>query len=108
MSELVPTDETYLEKLQGELAKRKYRGSVPEEHTGSIDMMLRWMWNQRFGTIQKIWMETKDADTKAAATLCLNAAYVGDMSAINIVLQRLEGGVLTDEDLLDFSESMPI
>lgn len=104
----VPDDASYVARLQAELAKKKYRSTVPEEHTGSIDMKLRWLWNQRFGTVQKIWQETEDADTKAAATLCLNAAYIGDMSAINIVLNRLEGGVLTDADLLDFSESMPI
>ena len=50
----------------------------------------------------------RPSDTKAAATPRLNAAYIGDMSAIQVVLNRLEGGVLTDEDLLDFSESMPI
>lgn len=94
--------------LQEELAKKKYRSSIPLEHCTSIDTKLRWLWNQRFGTVQKIWQETMDADTKAAATLCLNAAYVGDLSAINIVLNRLEGGALTDEDLLDFSENMPI
>lgn len=110
MTELVhdPQDPAYVARLGAELAKRKYRSSVPEEHSTSIDTKLRWMWNQRFGTVQKIWLETTDADTKAAATLCLNAAYIGDMSAINVVLNRLEGGVLTDEDLLDFSDSMPI
>lgn len=95
-------------RLLDELSKKKYRSSVPPEHCTSIDTKLRWLWNQRFGTVQKIWQETTDADTKAAATLLLNAAYVGDISAIHIVLNRLEGGVLTDEDLLDFGESMPI
>lgn len=96
------------QSYQTELAKKKYRSSIPPEHCTSIDTKLRWLWNQRFGTVQKIWQETEDADTKAAATLCLNAAYVGDLSAINIVLNRLEGGALTDEDMLDFSETMPI
>lgn len=94
--------------LQAELAKKKYRGSIPAEHTTSIDTKVRWLWNQRFGTVQKVWQETDDAETRAAATLLLNAAYVGDLSAINVVLNRLEGGALTDEDLLDFGESMPI
>ncbi len=101
-------ESTELEVLQAELAKKKYRSAIPEEHLGSIDTKLRWLWNQRFGTVQKIWQETEDADTKAAATLCLNAAYLGDLASINIILNRLEGGVLTDEDMLDFGESMPI
>lgn len=106
--ELEPLEPTELERLQAELAQKKYRLNIPEEHCSSIDTKLRWMWNQRFGTVQKIWMSTEDADTKAAATLLLNAAYAGDMSAISIVLNRLEGGALADEDLLDFGESMPI
>lgn len=107
MSEIEPVVNTVV-VLQRELSKKKYRSAIPEEHLTSIDTKLRWLWNQRFGTVQKIWQETDDADTKAAATLCLNAAYIGDLSAISIILNRLEGGALTDEDMLDFSESMPI
>jgi hypothetical protein len=99
---------TELDRFQHELAKKKYRSSIPEEHLTSIDTKLRWLWNQRFGTVQKIWMETEDAETKAAATLCLNAAFLGDLAAISIILNRLEGGVLTDQELLDFSENLPI
>ena len=99
---------TELDKFRHELAKKKYRSTIPEEHLTSIDTKLRWLWNQRFGTVQKIYMETEDAETKAAATLLLNAAYIGDLQAINIVLNRLEGGVLTDQELLDFSENLPI
>lgn len=99
---------TDLDRFQHELAKKKYRSTIPPEHNTSIDTKLRWLWNQRFGTVQKIWQETEDAETKAAATLCLNAAYVGDLQAINIILNRLEGGVLTDQEMLDFSENLPI
>jgi hypothetical protein len=99
---------TELAVFEKELAKKKYRGSIPEEHLTNIDTKLRWLWNQRFGTVQKIWQETEDAETKAAATLCLNAAYLGDLAAINQVLTRLEGGALTDQELLDFSENLPI
>jgi hypothetical protein len=111
MSEIEQVEDPEIERfraMQIELAKKKYRGSIPPEHCTSIDTKLRWLWNQRFGTVQKIWQETNDPDTKAAATLCLNAAYIGDLSAIATVLNRLEGGALTDEDMLDFSESMPI
>ena len=102
MSEVVPVANEI------DLTRKKYRTSVPEEHRTSIDTKLRWLWNQRFGTVQRIWQETEDADTKAAATLCLNAAYVGDLASINIVLNRLEGGALPDDEMLDFSDNMPI
>lgn len=99
---------TELDKFRHELAKKKYRSTIPVEHLTTIDTKLRWLWNQRFGTVQKIWQETDDAETKAAATLCINAAFLGDLAAINQILNRLEGGALTDQELLDFSENLPI
>lgn len=81
----------------------KFRSEIPKEHCRSTDTKLRWLWNQRFGTIQTIWQNTTDGDTKAAATLCLNAAYVGDLTSINLLLTRLEGTPLADDELLDFS-----
>lgn len=97
-----------LERFQKALTNKKYRSTIPPEHLTSIDTKLRWLWNQRFGTLQKVWQETEDAEIKAAATLLLNAAYIGDLASINIVLNRLEGGALTDQELLDFSEDLPI
>src|SRR5690606_1517937 len=88
---------------------RRFRNEIPAEHCGSADTKLRWLWNQRFGAVQSIWQNTADGDTKAAAALVLNAAYVGNLASINLLLQRLEGGAKTDEDLLiDPLPSMPI
>lgn len=101
-----PTSE--LEVFQKALANKKYRSTIPEEHLTSADTKLRWLWNQRFGTVQKIWQETEDAEIKAAATLCLNAAYLGDLASINLILNRLEGGAMNDQEILDFSENLPI
>ncbi len=87
----------------------KFRSEIPQEHCTSADTKLRWLWNQRFGTVQNIWQHTTDGDSKMAAALCLNAAYVGDITSISQLLHRLEGGALTDEDLLDFGvDTMPI
>ncbi len=87
----------------------KFRSEIPEEHCRNSDTKLRWLWNQRFGTLQSVWQNTQDGDTKAAATLCLNAAYVGDLTSINLLINRLEGGTMTDTEMLDFSvEPMPI
>lgn len=92
-----------------EVVQYKYRSEVPAEHCTSADTKLRWLWNQRFGTLQNIWQNTTDGDTRAAATLCLNAAYIGDLTAINMLLTRLEGGALVDDELLDFTpDSIPI
>ena len=92
-----------------EVVQYKYRSEVPAEHCTSADTKLRWLWNQRFGTLQNIWQNTADGDTRAAATLCLNAAYIGDLTAINMLLTRLEGGALVDDELLNFTpDSIPI
>lgn len=80
----------------------KFRSDIPREHCTSADTKIRWLWNQRFGTVQTIWQEAEDGTTKAAAALCLSAAYTGDMTSINLLLTRLEGGAMADEDLLDF------
>ena len=31
---------------------RKFRHEIPEKHRGSMDTRIRWLWNQRFGTVQ--------------------------------------------------------
>lgn len=102
MSELTPTSQEVAPSY-------KFRSEIPKEHCTSADTKLRWLWNQRLGTIQTIWQNTQDGDTKIAATLCLNASVVGDMTSINLLINRLEGGAMTDEDMLDFSsDAMPI
>lgn len=93
MSEMSPFDAEVV-------PTRRFRNDIPEEHRTSADTKLRWLWNQRFGTVQSIWQNTSDGDTKAAAALVLNAAYVGNLTSINLLLQRLEGGAKSDEDLL--------
>ena len=104
MSELSPLDAEGVATTN-----RRFRGEIPAEHCGSADTKLRWLWNQRFGTVQSIWQNTTDGDTKAACALVLNAAYVGNLASISLLLQRLEGGAKTDEDLLiDPLPSMPI
>ena len=33
---------------------RRWRSEVPKEHATSLDTRLRWLWNQRFGTVHVI------------------------------------------------------
>ena len=87
----------------------RFRSEIPKEHCATADTKIRWLWNQRFGTIQTIWQQSTDGTTKAAAALCMSAAYTGDMSSIGLLLHRLEGGPVTDEDLLETNtDTMPI
>jgi hypothetical protein len=84
---------------------RKYRKSIPESHRQSLDTRILWLWNQRFGTIQMVWKESGDILDKTAATLYLQAIMAKDLDSIAQIFQRIEGGPLTDDDLLEQAES---
>jgi hypothetical protein len=80
---------------------RKFRGRVPEDHRSSLDTRLLWMWHQRFGTVQTIWKDSPDILDHTAATLILQAIMAKDLESIAQLFQRIEGGVISDEEQLD-------
>jgi hypothetical protein len=81
--------------------QRKYRNKIPESHRGSLDTRLVWLWHQRFGTVQTIYKDSPDVLDKTACTLILQAILASDLESISQLFQRLEGGALNDEALLD-------
>lgn len=83
---------------------RKYRSDIPEAWRASLDTRIQWLWNQRFGTVQTVWQQTKDTLDKTAAMLILQAIMANDLDSISQIFQRLEGGALEDEALLDRSQ----
>lgn len=80
---------------------RKFRTSIPEMHKVSLDTRLVWLWNQRFGTVQMIWKDSRDVLDHTAATLILQAIMGRDLDSIVQLFQRLEGAPITDEEILD-------
>ena len=80
---------------------RKYRKAIPETHRQSLDTRLQWLWHQRFGTVQTIWNESRDVLDHTACTLILQAIMAKDLSSIELLFQRLEGGSINDESLLE-------
>lgn len=86
MSDLVPTG-------------HKFRNEVPEAHRGSIDTRLQWLWNQRFGTVQQVWQNSKDMLDHTAATLILQAIFGKDLESIKQILTRIEGSPVYDREL---------
>lgn len=86
-SELVPT--------------RKFRKQIPDSHRGSLDTRILWLWNQRFGTVQMVWKDSPDVLDHTAATLILQAIMGKDLESISQIFQRLEGGALMDEEVLE-------
>ena len=83
-----------------ELKRLHFRKTVPKEHRVDLDTRVRWMWNQRFGTVQKIYSESSDLLDHTAATLILQCLLErGDLNSIVLLLQRLEGGPQVDEEV---------
>lgn len=97
MTELATYDQT---------PQRHWRHRVPEAHRTSLDTRIAWLWNQRFGTVQMVWDKSEDVLDHTAATLILQAILGQDLVSIEILFNRLEGGAVIDEDIVD--ESMPI
>lgn len=79
----------------------RFRNRIPDAHRKSIDTRIAWLWNQRFGTVQQVWQNSKDMLDHTAATLILQAVFAKDLESITQVFQRLEGGALVDTELAD-------
>jgi hypothetical protein len=86
---------------------RALRSEIPREHCSSNDTRLVWLWNQRLATVQSIYARSRDLQSKMAASLVLTAAMTRDLGAIELLLQRLEGSAVTDEEVLEAS-SLPL
>ena len=84
-----------------QLSERRFRTTIPDAHRKSIDTRIQWLWNQRFGTVQQVWQNSKDMLDHTAATLILQAVFAKDLDSIAQVLQRIEGGPLVDVDLAE-------
>lgn len=82
------------------VVQRKYRAEIPELHRASLDTRIQWLWNQRFGTIQTIWQNSRDPLDVTAAMMFLQAIMAKDLETIAQIFQRLEGGPLSDEQNL--------
>lgn len=95
--------------MSGDLVPiHRYRKEVPEAHRASIDTRIKWLWHQRFGTIQTVWKESKDVLDHTAATLFLQAIMGKDLESINQIFQRLEGGPIEDSELLEGSDTIRV
>lgn len=78
---------------------RKYRKAVPEAHRATLDTRIQWLWNQRFGTVQMVWKESRDVLDHTAATLILQAIMGKDLESITQIFDRLEGAPISDTEL---------
>lgn len=89
-------------------ADRRFRGKIPDAHRSSLDTRLQWLWHQRFGTVQTVWLKSSDVLDHTAATLILQAIMAKDLDSIDQIFQRLEGGPTLDEKLLEDDETIRV
>ena len=80
---------------------RRWKSQVPKDHRSTLDTRLRWLWNQRFGTVQTVYVESEDLLDRTAATLILQAIMAQDLRSIQQLFQRLEGGAVHDDEIVD-------
>jgi len=83
--------------------QRNYLHQVPEAHRSSVDTRLRWLWNQKFGHIQTIHNSSPDPLDKMACVMIIQALFASDLNAITLILRRLEGGSVTDDQVAEQS-----
>ena len=88
--------------------QKKFRHEVPAAHRSSMDTRIAWLWNQRFGTVQTVWKDSPDILDHTAATLILQAIMGKDLDSIIQLYQRLEGGPVGDQEVLDSQEPVRI
>ena len=69
--------------------QHRWRNKVPNEYKGNLDERLRWMWNQKFGTIQTIFNEGTDEEDRMAATMFLQAILETDLDTIETIFRRI-------------------
>jgi hypothetical protein len=86
------------------LVTRKFRRTIPDAHRGSMDTRLKWLWHQRFGTVQQIWKDSPDVLDHTAATLVLQAILAKDLDSMIQLFNRIEGGPLEDQAVADKGE----
>lgn len=82
-----------------EQVERKFRHAIPKEHQYSLDTRLAWLWNQRSGTVQSVRENSPDVLDHTAASMVLQALFSRDLNSIALLLRRLEGGAVTDEQV---------
>ena len=80
--------------------RQHFRREVPKEHRLSLDTRIRWLWNQRFGTVQAVYQDSPDLLDRTAATMFITAVWAKDLNSIQLLLTRREGGPISDEELV--------
>lgn len=85
----------------GKEVVRKLRSSIPRDFQASADLRVQWLWSQRLCVVQNIAVRGEDVMDVMCAKLMLSAVMMRHLPSIELVLQRLEGSAVTDEEVAD-------
>jgi len=86
----------------------KFRSTIPEKHRATLDTRLVWLWNQRMGVVQSIWIAAPAGTLdKVAADMIVMAVTGEDLTAIQHLLHRIEGGAISDVELSKRQDEPP-
>lgn len=107
MSEDLDDDFVVYDDNLGKEVARRLTKEIPREHQKSNDTRIMWLWSQRLAVVQQIKMQSPDVQDQMAATLVLTAAMAAYLPSIELVLRRLEGGAIPDEEVVE-QDSMPV
>jgi len=84
--------------IRGEVERfQNYRKQIPKEHRFSLATRLRWLFNQRWGTVQTVRMQSPDTNDVLAATIISQAIWGNDLDSIILIYQQLEGAPQSEE-----------
>ena len=93
--------------MSGEVVVKTYRTQVPADHRASLDTRLRWLWMQRFGTVQTVYSRSEDILDVTADSATLGKTAGKDaaqdkptyVSLMGLDRSRAYAGALLDEAL---------
>lgn len=101
MAEAISGEKLRNEKRRAGAIARRMPSNIPEEHRTTDDTRIAWLWNQRLIVVQNIWLNTSNIRDRMTAALVLGAAYQANMTSIELVFKRLEGGAILDTEIID-------
>lgn len=94
--------------MEQEVVRRHFRKAIPKKHQRSMDTRLVWLFNQRFGTVQSVYQNSTDIEDHTAASMILQCILAEDLQSIRLLYQRIEGGAIVDQEILDRSEALRV
>jgi hypothetical protein len=88
--------------VSGEIVPiRRPRTQTPKSVKDSTDTRMEWLWDQRLEVVGTIYLRSPDLLDVMAARTVLDATLSANLSSIELLLQRIEGGAVSDQTIVE-------